>query len=193
MEPPFTHLAPMVEALAQALEPQMDMPFAFFGHSMGVLISVELARRLRLEGQRGPDHLFVSGHRAPHLPRPRPPIHQLPEQEFVAELRRFEGTPEEILQNVELLQLLMPALRADFEVVGTYSYAAEAPLECPISVFGGREDSEVSEKELEEWRDETTREVKIRMLPGGHFFVQTAHTAILQAINSDLAPLLRAR
>jgi medium-chain acyl-[acyl-carrier-protein] hydrolase len=116
----------------------------------------------------------------------------MPEQGFVEELRRFEGTPEEVLQNVELLQLLIPALRADFEVVGTYSYADEAPLDCPISVFGGREDSEVSEEELESWREQTTRDVKLRMLPGGHFFVQTAQAAILQAINSDLAPLLRA-
>ncbi len=122
-ETPFTRLLPLVQALAQALLPHLDKPFAFFGHSMGALISFELTRQLRRLYGLVPLHLFVSAHRAPQLPDPDPPIHTLPEAEFMEELRCLNGTPKEVLEQPELMELMLPILRADFALCETYIYA----------------------------------------------------------------------
>src|ERR1700674_5350722 len=135
MERPFTQLTPLVEVLARALAPLLDMPFAFFGHSLGALVSFELALRIRREYGRHPVRLLVSAARAPQFPHRRSPIHALPEKEFLAELRRLNGTPGELLDHQELMEIMLPLLRADFAVYETYSYSNETPLNCPISAF----------------------------------------------------------
>src|SRR5712691_623251 len=175
-EVPFSRLPPIVEALAPALRPYLDKPFAFFGHSMGALIGFELARHLRREGQSDPIHLFVSGHRAPQLPDPNPPIHQLPEPAFIQELRRLKGTSEAVLADPDLMELVMPMLRADFAVSETYLYTPEQPLACPITAFGGLQDKEVSRGEMDAWRVQTQQSFLLCMLPGDHFFLHASRT-----------------
>lgn len=172
-EPLATRLTPQVEALAAGLAPACDRPFAFFGHSMGALLSFELARHLRRQGKPGPIHLFVSGHGAPHLPDRNPPLHQLPDDQFVAKLRELNGTPEEVLRHQELLQLLIPVLRADFAVCETYVYQPEPPLDCPISAYGGLGDGYVNREELAAWQEQTTGRFSLRMFPGDHFYLNT--------------------
>src|SRR5262249_52443684 len=121
-EPPFTKLAALVEALMPVILPYLDVPFAFFGHSMGGLISFELMHALRRQRGLVPVHLFVSGHRAPQLPDRAPPFRHLPEAELLTQLRRLNGTPEAILQDATLMQFFLPILRADFAVCETYTY-----------------------------------------------------------------------
>ncbi len=186
---PFTRLEPLVEALAQALLPYLDKPFALFGHSMGGLVSFELARLLRREYGLLPVHLFVSGRRAPQVPDPDPPIHALPEPAFKEELRRLNGTPEAVLENKELMQLLIPILRADFAVLETYVYATEPPLECPITAFGGLQDCKVSCDRLEAWRNQTSASFALQMLPGDHFFLNSAQALLLQSLTRQLTRL----
>jgi medium-chain acyl-[acyl-carrier-protein] hydrolase len=190
-EPPFTGMLPLVQTLAQVLRPYLTMPFALFGHSMGALMSFELARQLRRAQHPLPRHVFVSGFRAPQLPDPDPPIHALPEAEFIAELRRLNGTPEEVLQNAELMQLVLPALRADFAILETYAYAREAPLECPITVFGGLDDDEMPAEQLAAWREQTRGAFRLHLFPGDHFFIHSARTALLETLSQELAQLLR--
>jgi len=181
-EKPFLGLLPLVEHLGEALEPYLDRPFVFFGHSMGALIAFELSRLLRREGRTLPVHLFVSGHRAPHLPSKHRPIHSLPEREFVQELRNLEGTPEAVLENEELMELLSPVLRADFSVCETYYYHDEEPLSCPITAFGGTEDTDVDRSMLEPWKLHTTGAFRLHMLPGNHFFLQTSEAQLLRLV-----------
>lgn len=190
-EPPFTRLSPLVEALAQALIPYLSMPFAFFGHSMGALISFELVRYLRKHDMAIPVHLFVSGYRAPQLPDRDPPIHNLPESEFIEELRKLNGTPEEVLQNAELVQLLLAVLRADFALCETYSYWAEPPLTCPISAFGGLADSKASRDEIAAWGHQTTGTFTMRMLPGDHFYLHRLQAPLLQLVSQKLMQAFR--
>ncbi len=121
-------------------------------------------------------HLFVSGHQAPQLPDRNPPLHALPHDEFVAKLRELNGTPEEVLQHEELLQLLAPILRADFAVCETYAYQAEPPLPLPLSAYSGLGDDYVNRDELDAWREQTTGRFSIRMFPGDHFYLNTART-----------------
>jgi medium-chain acyl-[acyl-carrier-protein] hydrolase len=186
METPFTQLSPLVQALAQALVPLLDKPFAFFGHSLGALVSFELARQLRRQSGVLPAHLFVSADRAPQIPHRDRLIHALPEAEFLAELRRLNGIPGKVLEEAELMQIMLPVLRADFAVYETYVYSAELPLNCPISTFGGLQDQRVSRGDLEAWRDQTSGSFSLQMFPGDHFFLNTTQPLLLQALSQEL-------
>lgn len=185
-ESPFTRLEPLIQAIAYPLLPYLDKPYAFFGHSMGGLISFELTRFLRREYGISPIHLFISARRAPQVPASHPPIHKLSDSKFQDELRRLNGTPEAVLENAELMQLLLPTLRADFSVIETYTYATEPPLDCPIAVFGGLEDREVSYEELQAWREQTNGAFSLHMLPGNHFFMHSAQSLVLELLSQIL-------
>jgi medium-chain acyl-[acyl-carrier-protein] hydrolase len=113
-------LSSLAKELADVLLPYMDFPFAFFGHSLGALISFELTRWLRRQKAPCPLQLFVSGSHAPHLPRPEPPIHQLPDEEFIEAFRRFNGTPQAVLEHAELMAVFLPLLRSDIRLYETY-------------------------------------------------------------------------
>src|SRR5689334_12399770 len=192
-EEPFTNLDALVAAVAEAIAPLLDKPFALFGHSMGAMISFELARRLREQGQPQPSHLFISGRRAPQLPNDDPISYNLPDAELGQELLRLNGTPKEVLEHPELMELMLPLLRADFSVVETYDYRPGVPLDCPLTVFGGLRDAEVSREQLDAWREQTTGEFALRMLPGDHFFLSDAQaqTLLLSAVARDLYQLLK--
>lgn len=185
-EPSFGHLSPLVRAAAPALAPYLDVPFAFFGHSMGAVISFELCRLLRREYGLSPRHLFVSGRRAPQVNEPKPPTYNLPEPEFLKELRELNGTPREVLEQPELLQIIIPILRADFAVCQTYDYAHEAAFDFPITAYGGTEDGEVKYEHLGAWREQTTKAFCVRLLPGDHFFLNTHQQLLLQSLAREL-------
>lgn len=186
MEPPFSRLSHLVEALAEALLPLLDKPFAFFGHSLGSLVSFELARELRAKHQARPVRLIVSAGPAPQIPHRGLPIHNLPEREFAAELRRLNGTPGELLDHKELMDIVIPSLRADFALYESYRYSWGPPLNCPISTFGGLSDQKVSHSDLEAWRDQTAVSFSIRMFPGDHFFLKTTQPLLLRALSQEL-------
>jgi medium-chain acyl-[acyl-carrier-protein] hydrolase len=190
LEPPFTRIEPLIQAMENALLPALDRPFAFFGHSMGAIVSFELARLLRENNHLSPLQLFVSGRRAPQIPDSDLPIHALPEPEFLKELRRYNGTSEEVLNNTELMQLLLPTLRADFAVLETYIYAPAPPLDCPITAFGGLQDWKASREDLEAWREQTNAAFSLQMFPGDHFFLYSSETLLLQAISQELHQLV---
>jgi medium-chain acyl-[acyl-carrier-protein] hydrolase len=186
----FTALAPLVSELSEVLEPYLDRPFAFFGHSMGALISFELARHLRRFNQPMPAYLFISGRPAPQIPLNDPPTFDLPDPEFIEELRKIQGTPESVLQNPELMALFMPLLRADFELCQTYHYDHELPLNCPFFVFGGLTDSDISQESLVAWRAQTTSPMQLQMFPGDHFFLLNAQQSLLKIISQQMNPLI---
>ncbi len=190
-EQPYTELLPLVQDLSRALQPYLTtLPFVFFGHSMGGLISFELARQLRREKAPTPIHLLVSAHRAPQVPDPDPPIHQLPDLKFMEELRKLNGTPEEVLKNAELMQVMLPILRADFSICETYTYTDEKPLNCPISAFGGLGDEEVSKDDMAAWRKQAAGFFRLRMFEGDHFYLNSTQEVLLGAIMQDLLPHL---
>src|ERR1043166_8444202 len=161
-EPRFTNIRPLVEAVAEGLRPHFVRPFAFFGHSMGALVSFELARLLRRNGQTQPTHLFVSGCNAPQLPLTRRPIYNLPADEFLEELRGMNGTAPEVLEHSELMQLMLPIIRDDFTVCQTYSYSPEP------------------------WLEQTSSKFSMEMIVGDHFFIHSALPRVLRTIAATL-------
>lgn len=185
-DPPFTRLIPLVESAAMALLPHLDRPFAFFGHSLGALIGFELSRYLQKHYGFTPVHLFVSGRNAPQIPDNREPIHALPEEELVEKLRSFNGMAREVLECKELMQMLLPILRADFEVCETHSYEPSEPLRCPLTAFGGLQDEFLSHEGLEAWSHQTTGAFELHMFSGDHFYLNTNMAPLLNVLSVQL-------
>src|SRR3712207_5333043 len=158
---------------------------------MGGLLSFELARHLRRQYDLTPARLLISAFRAAQIPDPDAPTYHLPEAEFLASLRRLNGTPESILQNEEMMQLILPVLRADVELCETYNYVDEAPLQCPVTAFGGEEDRIVTREELAAWGRQTYRDFELLMFAGDHFFINSARASLLRAVSERLERALR--
>ncbi len=186
----FTSLHPLVQVLGEAIRPYLDVPFIFFGHSMGALIGFELSRYLREHVGLLPLHLFVSAHRAPQLPDLHTPIHHLPDAAFIERLSGLNGTPKEVFASTELMQILLPLLRADFSIVGTYKYVAQRPLACPIAAFGGLQDAAVQQDALTAWREQSASAFTLRMFAGDHFFLQSNRSALLQALSQEIEQII---
>jgi len=184
-EPPIDRMGVLVEVLADALPPHLDRPFAFFGHSMGARVGFELARELRRRGARGPVRLFVSGCRAPQLP-PDPPTFDLPDDQLVARLRELGGTPPEVFAQPELVELLLPTVRADLTAVETVRFSPGPPLDCPIRAFGGSHDPEATPEETAAWEAQTRAGFTLQVLPGDHFFLHDQRDALLTTVAADL-------
>jgi len=193
-EAPYRRVASLVADAVRALEPLFDRPFALFGHSLGALLAFELAHRLREEGGPEPVHLFVSGRRAPHVPDPEPPLSLLPDERLVDELRRrYDGIPQAVVETPELLELFLPILRADCELLDTYAYAEREPLQVPISAFTGADDRRVGPDDLAGWARHTSGAFRARVLPGGHFYFQGDEEALAAELERDLARVAPAR
>lgn len=189
-EEAYSDMAALSTKLGAELAPYLDRPFAFYGHSNGGLMAFEVARLLRREGRRAPEHLFVGGRPAPQLVLTDPPLHALPHDEFLDALRRFEGTPDEVLQNPEIMELIEPMLRADFALGETYRYTPEPPLAVPISAYGGVQDREVSPEQVAAWREQTSAAFELVMFPGNHFFIVGDRERVLQQLTAELRPVL---
>lgn len=169
-EAPFTSMPELVDTLVSEVD--FTGPFAFFGHSLGSLVAHEVALELRARGLAQPARLFLSAIPAPHHGLRRAPLHGLPDDKLVDAVNRlYGGLPPQILDEPELLQIVLPAYRADFELYELYQYTSRPPLELPIHVFGGRSDNIAPEK-LADWNRYTTGEFDVTMLPGQHFYLR---------------------
>lgn len=187
-EPGIQSMVAMVDAIVAASQALFsEVPIVFFGYSLGGLVAFETARLLRARALPQPRRLIVAASVAPHRPQARSPlVHQMSNDELVEELRRFKGTPEIVLQTPELLELLLPVIRADFSVLETYQHESRLPLEIPISAFGGLADEDVSPEALSEWSEHTSAGFQMRFLPGDHFFLKTAQTQLLELLAREL-------
>jgi len=181
----FRRIRELVPVLADELCPLFDVPFAFYGHSMGSLIAFELAHELVSRGSPGPVALFPAAHQAPRIPHKRA-ISQLADADLIAHVEKISST--QLLQHPELLKLILPTLRCDFSLCDTYEFVSRAKLNCQITVFGGRDD--VTREALEAWGEETEGLFEIEVLAGGHFFLMSARSQLQEILSQKLSRLL---
>lgn len=193
-ESPVTHFDELVPRLAESVAEQSDLPFIFFGHSLGALVAYEVAHWLYKAGCALPQHLIVSAANAPSCP---PSIHSLKDVhddgQFIAELRRYGGTPEALLENRELMALLIPTIRADFTLLNSYRYVARQPLAIPITALAGCEDSLLSERGVSGWRNETCGAFNQCWLDGGHFYFHDSATGLMSTLRGIIGDLTAPR
>jgi medium-chain acyl-[acyl-carrier-protein] hydrolase len=188
-EAPITVMNDLAAQICDAIEPHLDLPFSFFGHSMGTVISYEVARELSRRKRTLPQWLLISGAVAPHR-RQIESLHALPIGEFLdAVARRYGGLPRELLANQELVDVVAPILQTDFALIERYRYEPGGPLATKIAAFGGRQDRSVEPAELRHWRDLTAQpeRFQVMLFDSDHFFLHHQRQELLSAIAHLLA------
>ena len=187
-EKPLDDIADIVAAARPAILAASDLPYAIFGHSMGALVAFELVLSLEQDPGRGPEHLFVSARRSPEEPDVIPPVHALPDAEFMDKLQgRYGAIPEEVRKEPELLELLLPPLRADIRAIETYKRTSNRKVRCPIHVFGGSEDFHPKPSQLPGWQAVAEREIRVRLFPGNHFYLNAQEEALVADMTATWA------
>jgi surfactin synthase thioesterase subunit/glycosyltransferase involved in cell wall biosynthesis len=182
-EAPFERMASLIDALAAAIEPYLDRPFAFFGHSMGAVVAFELARELRRRSRPLPRGLIASAARAPQFRRGHVPPPAPSREEFIEQLRQLGGLPSD---DPALLRAALPALEADAALYRHYVYAEGEPFTFPIRAWGGIDDPNIGCEHLEGWGEQTTGAFRVRTFAGGHFYLNTNRDEFLSALSTAL-------
>ena len=190
-EPPLRDLRAIVDGLVPEILPRLDRPYALFGHSMGALIAFELAYALRRAAVRQPTALILSGRRGPTIPGDDPILHQLSDTQFVATIcERYNGIPQVVMDEPELLKMLLPTLRADICAIETYVFGDEPPLAMPFLIYGGMDDPQMTPQAIDAWRRLTAGGMTLRLFPGGHFYLQDDRDPLIDRLTDDLSRLM---
>ncbi len=189
-EQPYASIPDLVKTLAPEIAQRSDLPFAFFGHSLGGLLAFEVARYCKLNYMAMPQHLFVSACNAPQHRNPPEGLHLLADDAFIEKLGSYNGSPPEVLRHRELMEVMLPSIRADFALVDGYRYRSNVPLTMPITVLAGKRDTHISPEQIAGWRKETNSTCCIRWFEGDHFFIHSDREAVLECIGAELAETL---
>lgn len=180
---PLTSIDAIVTALVGLLDESSRRPFGFFGHSMGATVAFELALACQRDARRGPKFLVASGASAPQLTITSDPLHELDDQQFIqAVSERYGGIPAAVLENEELLSLILPALRADMRAIETYQFSGGQSLKCPLYIYGGTEDVQVSESDIDAWQEVNPPQFTKQLLSGDHFFINDHRDLLVELI-----------
>ena len=184
-EPPFRRMAPLIDALTDAVSPLLDRPYALFGHSMGALIAYELGRAFERDRLPLPRTTIVSGRRAPTVPNTEAPLHRLPDDQFVEALvARYDAIPKVIRDEPELMALFMPVLKADFEIFESHHHVDEPPLASALGIYGGRADPQT--RQMDGWANLYAGAARTRLFDGGHFYLADQRRALADALAEDV-------
>jgi surfactin synthase thioesterase subunit len=185
-EPCIENVETMTDLVTKAMLTRLDLPIALFGHSLGAVIAFEVARRLEADGN-PVAVLFASGRRAPSLHR-KETMHLQSDDEILTELGRMDGTDPNVLQDPELMEMILPAVRSDYRAIADYRYKPGAPLTCRISAMIGDCDDKATEEEAAAWREHTTGGFDLSTFTGGHFYLAHCQEAVVRLIADRLLP-----
>ncbi|MFI1660047.1 thioesterase II family protein [Streptomyces sp. NPDC020472] len=193
-EPRLREFARLVDELDEALDPLLDAPHAFYGHSMGGIVAHELTRRRIERGLVPPRQLLVGACPPPHRPHldDGVPPQRRTDEELTAWMAGLGGLPELVRRYPEWLRLAVAVLRDDLSLVhshasGPGATAAPDPLPVPIRALAGSSDPLVTPRLAAEWGRHTTADFRVFTLAGGHFFHRTAPGIVLRLVASLLA------
>ncbi|TDF36341.1 thioesterase [Alteromonadaceae bacterium M269] len=184
----FDNMDDLMAELSHKILPKLNRPFAFFGHSLGSRVGFELTKRLQQLRAPTPLHFFASGSRAPHVESRVEGWYLLPDSEFKAKLRELNGTPEDVLNNSELMDIIMPMLRADFKIADEYR-ANRGKINCPITVLRGTDDVDVSIDDTEAWSELTNNFSGVHDVDGDHFFIDKSPEEVVGIVDEVLVKI----
>ncbi len=187
-EPNYIKLDDAVDDVFNIIKPELfQSPYALFGHSMGSMIAFELVYKIRRSFLPAPVHIFFSGRCAPFVPRDKKRrLHHLSDKDFKEQLLEMGGTPKDLFDHPELLEVFLPLLKGDFTLTETYTHPQkDSPIDCNITVLSGKQDEDTTE-EVEAWRPHTSGNCDIHYFEGGHFFIHEETKRVLDIVNNKI-------
>lgn len=183
-EPAFTDMKLLVDGLEEAIRLYDDLPFAFFGHSMGALVAFELSRRLQKHSLQ-PKHFFISACPAPQRLESRR-LHAMENVDLINYLAAIGGTPPEVLQDRELVEIILPIVRADFQLIERYKFTHSSPLQIPISLCIGESDPKTNVEDIVLWSELFSAGHNARIFPGNHFYLKDTTCSLSYWLSANL-------
>ncbi|MGE7888628.1 thioesterase II family protein [Bacillus cereus] len=182
----YEHYKPLVRDLSKDIMMQLgDAQLCFFGHSLGSIISFEVSRYLMKYYNKLPLKLFVSSCKAPRFFNNTKKLGDLTREELIDQIKGLNGTPDEILENKDLLDFFIPVFRSDFKICDSYQYYRDNKLSCPITAFGGTTEN-VSIEDLNQWNAETDQLFKVQRFEGDHFYLVENYGAVIENILNSI-------
>lgn len=186
-EKPVNDPEEMVSEIVNSLSDYSDKPFVLFGHSMGAMLAYFVTCELQRKQLMMPEILFVSGMRAPHIASRSEPVKQMNDEDLVNSLNKYGGMPAELFKNKELLQIFLPIIRADLEMLGRVPVEKSDNVNVPIFAYGGELDQTFTKDDLQQWDQYSDVEFKLHLMPGGHFYINQHRNELLRAIEDDIS------
>lgn len=184
-EPPISDFKQLIVQIIANIQPHLSEPFAIYGHSLGAAIAFELTHELERLGF-NPDYVFLSGRQSPELASLRTPIAHLPDNEFLNQLMNYNGTPQEIFENKELIEMLLPMLRADFFLAESYQNDHNKKIKADLSALGSYNDPWLTPKSLEGWRNKTAGKFASSWFKGDHLYLNQDTESLVRYIQATL-------
>jgi surfactin synthase thioesterase subunit len=176
---------PLVDTLASVIYEKVAEPLALFGHSLGALLAFEVAREFNRNGSLELAQLVISACAAPHIPRAVKPPDD--DQELLEQIQRlYDGIPDALGAEPELLAAILPVLRADVELACNYRFTPAPPLRCAITAIGGESDPTVQPEALSAWAAHTCAACEVHRLSGGHFYMQRQRAVVFEILRRSL-------
>lgn len=176
-ETPLDRLDALAALLAEAMP--LDLPFAFFGHSLGGVVGFEVARQLHERGRPAPQHLFVSACPAPQLCLRDRSRATLSDAELLRTLQNFGATPKEILEHPDYRQMVLSVLRADFNLIDSYVAPEGTELLFPITAYAGADDPHIHPERILAWERWALPGFACRSFEGDHFYLNHHRAALI--------------
>jgi surfactin synthase thioesterase subunit len=184
-EPCVADIETLADQLADELRTLPAKQTVLFGHSMGAVLAFEVARRLEDAGAWSPSSVVASGRRSPSSWREET-VHRLGDDGVIAEIKALNGTSAALFDDDEILRMAMPSIRNDYRAVEVYRSAPDRTIACPIVVLVGDVDPKTTVAEARDWQRHTTGGCRVRVLPGGHFFLVQQHQAVYAELSAEL-------
>lgn len=174
-EAPYQDWETLLINLENEFRNLMDLPYVLFGHSFGGILAFELTRRIQKNNESSllPQQVIISALESPKNNSKTLKVFKgLNDRDLMAELKNLGGIPAEVFAHQELMEFMLPVLRADLALLESYKFKVSAPLLCRIKVMAGEQDPLVSQDELISWQQQTRQKLQISMFSGGHFYFQ---------------------
>ena len=189
---PFYHsISDAVEDIFRMIEPDcQQQDYALYGHSMGCVIVYELVYKILKLKCQPPLHVFFSGRYPPFMEKKEKKLHNLPDDEFISELKKFNGITQEVIENKELLEIILTICRNDYRILENYKSVSREKLNIDLSIMHGKYDESINISDLDEWQKATQKSCRIFQFSGGHFFIRDCMSEVVNIVNQNLLPYL---
>jgi surfactin synthase thioesterase subunit len=178
-------MADVIEDYWRQVNGFLDKPYAFYGHSMGGMVSYLLTKRAIKEGYRAPEHVFISGRVPPTWPDEGDQLWQRDKTGFWEGIKAYGGSPEALLKHPDLMDLYEPMIRSDLKSLYSYSHTDKTKIDPPVTVLLGTREK-ITMESAQDWQIECAQPIQIFQFEGNHFWILDHIPAIMEIIRDSV-------